>query len=90
MSRDKARVSTYGCCNDGTLRKIEQMTRGLSRPQIAALAAHERGDCLRLVNPRLLGDNRTWRVEALEPVAKMKPQNIEGRTAESYKEDCRL
>jgi len=67
INRDKARVATYGCCGDGTLRKIEQMTRGLSRPQIDALASHERGDCLRLVNPRLLGDGRTWRVEALEP-----------------------
>ena len=66
MNRDKARVATYGCCNDGTLRKIELMTRGLSRAQIDALAAHERGDRLRIVNPRLLGDNRTWRVEALE------------------------
>lgn len=69
MNRDKARVATYGCCNDGTLRKIELMTRGLSRAQVDALAAQERGDRLRMVNPKLLGDNRTWRVEALEPVA---------------------
>ena len=67
MNRDKARVATYGCCGDGTLRKIELMTRGLSRLQIDALAAHERGDRLHMVNPRLLGDHRTWRVEALAP-----------------------
>ena len=67
MHRDKARVATYGCCGDGTLRKIELMTRGLSRTQIDALAAHERGDCLQMTNPRLLGDNRTWRVETLSP-----------------------
>ena len=66
MHRDKARVATYGCCGDGTLRKIELMTRGLSRAQIDALASHERGDCLQMTNPRLLGDNRTWRVETLE------------------------
>ena len=66
MHRDKARVATYGCCGDGTLRKIELQTRGLTRTQIDALAAHERGDCLHMRNPRLLGDQRTWRVEALE------------------------
>jgi SAM-dependent methyltransferase len=78
MNRDKARVATYGCCNDGMLRKIELMTRGLSRPQIDALAAYERGDRLRMVNPKLLGDGRTWRAEALAPEEKMKPQNLEG------------
>jgi len=83
MNRDKGRLVTYGCCGDGTLRKIELMTRNLSRTQIDALAAQERGDRLRMVNPKLLGDNRTWRAEALEPVAKIKLQNIECRTAES-------
>ena len=68
MNRDKGRLVTHGCCDDGTLRKIELMTRGLSRAQIAGLAAHERGDRLRMVNPRLLGDSRTWRVDALDPV----------------------
>jgi len=77
MNRDKARVSTYGCCGDGTLRKIELMTRGLSRAQIDVLAAHERGDRLRMLNPRLLGDGRTWRVEALEPAGQTKPQNAQ-------------
>ena len=77
MHRDKARVATYGCCGDGTLRKIELMTRGLARAQIDALAAHERGDCLQMANPRLLGDNRTWRVERLEEWAG-KLREIEG------------
>lgn len=66
MSRDKGRLTTYGCCSDGTLRKIELMTRHLSREALNPLIARERGDRLRLVNPTLLGDGRTWRVEALE------------------------
>ena len=83
MNRDKARVATDGCCGDGTLRKIEMMTRGLSRTQVDAFAAHERGDRLHLVNARLLGDGRTWRTEALAPAGNTEPQKIEGRTAES-------
>ena len=68
MNRDKGRLVTYGCCGDGTLRKIELMTRGLSRAQVDALAAQERGDRLHMLNPKRLGDNRTWRAEALEPM----------------------
>lgn len=77
MHRVKGRFLTHGCCSDGTLRAIELMTRGLSRAQLDALDSRERGDRLRLVNPRLLGDNRTWRVDALEPVEKTEPQNVE-------------
>jgi len=73
MSRDKGRLVTYGCCGDGTLRKIELMTRGLSRAHIDALAAHERGDRLHMIHGRLLGDGRTWRAEALEPACPSTP-----------------
>jgi ribosomal protein RSM22 (predicted rRNA methylase) len=68
MSRDKARLATYACCSDGSLRKIELMTRHLARTELNHLIAQERGDRLRLKQPRLLGDGRTWRVEALETI----------------------
>jgi ribosomal protein RSM22 (predicted rRNA methylase) len=69
MSRDKGRLATYGCCSDGSLRKIELMTRHLTREELNHLIAQERGDRLLLKQPRLLGDGRTWRVEALETFA---------------------
>jgi SAM-dependent methyltransferase len=68
MHRAKGRLVTRGCCGDGTLREIERMTRNLPRAQLDALAARERGELLRMVNGRLLGDGRTWRAEALEQV----------------------
>jgi SAM-dependent methyltransferase len=67
VSRAKGRLVTRGCCDDGLLREIELPTRHLTRQQLDALLAHERGEFLRLHNGRLLGDGRTWRVEALEP-----------------------
>jgi ribosomal protein RSM22 (predicted rRNA methylase) len=65
MSRAKGRLLTRGCCADGTLRTLELMTRALPRDQVEALASAERGDLLRMISPRLLGDGRTWRVTSL-------------------------
>lgn len=64
--RTKGRLVTRGCCGDGVLRELELMTRGLSRQQIDALAAWERGDVLRMVGGRPLGDGRIWRVDTWE------------------------
>ena len=66
VNRVKGRLVTRGCCADGALREIELMTRGLSRPQIDAIADRERGDFLRMVNGRSIGDGRIWRVDGLE------------------------
>lgn len=66
VSREKGRLAARGCCADGTLRKIEVLTRGLSRQQVDVLTALERGDRLRMLRPRLLGDGRLWRADAWE------------------------
>ena len=69
LNRAKGRLVTRGCRGDGTLCEIEWMTRGAGRETIDALLARERGDVLRMTAPRLLGDNRTWRAEALAAIS---------------------
>lgn len=66
VNRAKGRLVTRGCCADGALREIEWMTRGATRPQIDAIADRERGDFLRMINGRSIGDGRIWRVDGLE------------------------
>lgn len=61
--RTKGRLLSQGCCSDGLLRAIEWPTRHLTREQLNALMAKERGDILPLEHARLLGDGKTWRVE---------------------------
>jgi len=74
MKRTKGCITTCGCFGDGTLRDVEIMTRALNHTQKDALMSFDRGDIFRAVGGRVLGDGRTRRVDALEPLCAA-PQN---------------
>ena len=65
VSRQKGRLLTAGCFEDGARHNVEILTRGLDRPVAAALCALERGERVELRSPRLLGDGTTLRAEGL-------------------------
>jgi ribosomal protein RSM22 (predicted rRNA methylase) len=68
MKRTKGCITTCGCFGDGTLHDVEIMTRALTHDQKDALMAFDRGDVFRAIGGRLLGNGRTRRVNALEPL----------------------
>jgi ribosomal protein RSM22 (predicted rRNA methylase) len=68
MKRTKGCITTCGCFGDGKLHDVEIMTRSLSHAQKDALMAFDRGDVFRAVGGCVLGDGRTRRVDALEPL----------------------
>lgn len=59
----KGRVQCDGCAADGVWRRYEMLTRGLKGAAKHDFLQTARGDVVRWVNPRLLGDGVVYRAE---------------------------
>jgi ribosomal protein RSM22 (predicted rRNA methylase) len=68
VSRQKGRLLTAGCFEDGARHNVEMLTRALDRAAETALCALERGERVELLASRLLGDGATLRVEGILPL----------------------